>query len=82
MKINFNPIYFSQNIRQTKHLNKLERTPYQDCVSFSAKKPHSKTLKPNVQVAVDFSKELIEQTETKQLSFKDVSDIAAKINLH
>lgn len=81
MKINFNPISFSQNINQknyTNHTNKLERMPYHDCVSFSGKKTHQKTLKPNVQAAVDFSKELIEQTKAKQITFKDVSDIAAK----
>ena len=78
MKINFNPVYFSQNIRQTNHINKLERTPYQDSVSFSSKKPHQKTLKPRIQTAVDYSQDILNKGKEKILSLNDISDITSK----
>lgn len=81
MKINFNPISFSQNINQknyTNHTNKLERTPHKDCVSFSGKKPHQKTLKPRIQTAVNYSQDILNKGKEKNLSLNDISDITSK----
>ena len=78
MKISFNPISFSHNIKRTVNQNKLERTPNRDVVSFSGKKPHIKTLKPRVQTAVNYSEDILNKGKEKDLSFSDISDITSK----
>jgi len=80
MKINLSPVTYSQNIHKASFLkpNKLERTPAKDTVSFSSKKPHKKTLKPNVKTALEYSNEIMNISNKKDLSLEDIPKITSK----
>ncbi len=80
MKINCSPVAFIQNINKSTFLaaNKLERSPYKDTVSFSAKKEHQRELKPRVQTAVNYSQEIMKKADEGNINLQDVSDITSK----
>lgn len=78
MKINFSPVQYYSNLNKINFTNKLERTPHQDTVSFSGKKQHQKTLKPNVQSAVDYAQDIIESVKSNDISYENVSKITNK----
>ena len=72
------PVNYSVNNYFNNRLNKFERTPNTDVVSFSAAKPKQRRLKPRVQTAVDFSQRIIEKAEKGYITLEDVFDASSK----
>ncbi len=86
MRINLNnlilignlPKYNMQSGMASFKTNSLERTPNRDIVSFCGKKSSSKKLPPRVQIAMEYSQDILKESKTKKLTLQDISNITSK----